>query len=78
MLNYQQRPYTAFVQGSTPGTVYIIDNQLTAELDAAIGLFGRYQVGIGLPFTGPGGEPIFGLTPEQRLAQVPPKKKRCP
>ncbi|MFT3698994.1 MAG: protein kinase [Kofleriaceae bacterium] len=34
--------------------------------------------GIGLPFTGPGGEPIFGLTPEQRLAQVPPKKKRWP
>jgi OmpA-OmpF porin, OOP family len=51
MLNYQQRPYTAYVQGSTPGTVNIIDNQLTAELDAAIGLFGRYQLGIGLPFT---------------------------
>ncbi|MEO8844583.1 MAG: protein kinase [Kofleriaceae bacterium] len=32
-------------------------------------------VGIGLPFTGPSGEPIFGLTPEQRLAQVPPKNK---
>src|SRR5665213_1015426 len=51
MLNYQQRPYTAFVQGSTPGTIDIIDNQLTAELDAAIGLFGRYQFGVGLPFT---------------------------
>jgi len=35
-------------------------------------------VGIGLPFTGPSGEPIFGLTPEQRLAQVPHKKKRWP
>ena len=35
-------------------------------------------VGIGLPFTGPGGEPIFGLTPEERLAQVPAKKKRWP
>jgi serine/threonine protein kinase len=34
-------------------------------------------VGIGLPYTGPAGEPIFGLTPEQRLAQVP-KKKRWP
>ncbi|HET9987933.1 MAG TPA: hypothetical protein VFQ65_05420, partial [Kofleriaceae bacterium] len=34
-------------------------------------------VGIGLPFTGPSGEPIFGLTPEQRLAQVP-KKRRWP
>ena len=27
-------------------------------------------VGIGLPYTGPSGEPIFGLTPEQRLAQA--------
>ena len=34
-------------------------------------------VGIGLPFTGPGGEPIFGLTPDQRLAQVP-KQRRWP
>ena len=31
----------------------------------------RGGVGIGLPYTGPAGEPIFGLTPEQRLAQVP-------
>ncbi|MBA2542782.1 MAG: hypothetical protein H0V17_24265 [Deltaproteobacteria bacterium] len=29
----------------------------------------RGGVGIGLPYTGPSGEPIFGLTPEQRLAQ---------
>lgn len=35
-------------------------------------------VGIGLPYTGPAGEPIFGLTPEQRLAQVPKTKKRWP
>ncbi|MBL0214665.1 MAG: serine/threonine protein kinase [Myxococcales bacterium] len=27
-------------------------------------------VGLGLPYTGPAGEPIFGLTPEQRLAQA--------
>ncbi len=27
-------------------------------------------VGLGLPYTGPGGEPIFGLTPEQRLARA--------
>ncbi|MDX2092261.1 MAG: serine/threonine-protein kinase [Kofleriaceae bacterium] len=27
-------------------------------------------VSIGLPYTGPQGEPIFGLTPEQRLAQA--------
>src|ERR1700735_3965768 len=50
MLNYQQRPYTAYVQGSTPGTVDLIDNQLTAELDAALGLFSRYQLGIHLTF----------------------------
>jgi hypothetical protein len=43
-------------------------------------------VGIGLPYTGPTGEPIFGLTPEQRLpappVAAPPakpaKKKRWP
>jgi serine/threonine-protein kinase len=36
-------------------------------------------VGLGLPYPGPQGEPIFGLTPEQRLAQVPRKKaKRWP
>jgi serine/threonine-protein kinase len=36
-------------------------------------------VSVGLPYTGPQGEPIFGLTPEQRLAQVPRKKlKRWP
>jgi hypothetical protein len=28
-------------------------------------------VGLGLPYTGPSGEPIFGLTPEQRLAGNP-------
>jgi serine/threonine protein kinase len=28
----------------------------------------RGGVGLGLPYTGPMGEPIFGLTPEQRLA----------
>ena len=28
----------------------------------------RGGVGLGLPYTGPAGEPIFGLTPEQRLA----------
>ncbi|MGN6107633.1 MAG: protein kinase domain-containing protein [Kofleriaceae bacterium] len=30
----------------------------------------RGGVGLGLPYTGPGGEPIFGLTPAQRLAQA--------
>jgi hypothetical protein len=40
---------------------------------------GRRQaggVGIGLPFTGPSGEPIFGLTPEQRLQQAKPSRKK--
>ncbi len=32
-------------------------------------------VGIGLPYTGPSGEPIFGLTPEQRLASAKPRKR---
>ncbi|HLL22833.1 MAG TPA: protein kinase [Kofleriaceae bacterium] len=31
-------------------------------------------VGLGLPYTGPQGEPIFGLTPAQRLAQADPDK----
>jgi serine/threonine-protein kinase len=33
-------------------------------------------VGIGLPYTGPGGEPIFGLTPEQRLQQPKASRRR--
>ncbi|HET7502851.1 MAG TPA: protein kinase [Kofleriaceae bacterium] len=32
----------------------------------------RGGVGLGLPYTGPAGEPIFGLTPEQRLAGSSP------
>ncbi|HXU64915.1 MAG TPA: hypothetical protein VN962_24625, partial [Polyangia bacterium] len=50
-LNYQQRPYSVFTQGASPGTTHVIDNQLTTELDAAIGLFNRYQFGVGIPFT---------------------------
>ena len=48
-----------------------------ASLAAAAANRAKGGVGIGLPFTGPGGEPIFGLTPDQRLAQVP-KKRRWP
>jgi serine/threonine-protein kinase len=33
-------------------------------------------VGIGLPYTGPSGEPIFGLTPEQRLDQGKTARKK--
>ena len=51
-LNYQRRPYTIFTQ--TPngsGETHVIASQFNSELDAAIGLFGRYQIGIGIPFT---------------------------
>jgi Putative MetA-pathway of phenol degradation/Thrombospondin type 3 repeat len=50
-LNYQQRPYTVFTQGAMAGETHVIENQLTGELDAAIGLLGRFQLGVGLPFT---------------------------
>jgi hypothetical protein len=50
-LNYQQRPYTIFSEGNSPSATNVIDNQLTGELDGAIGLFGKFQLGIGLPFT---------------------------
>ena len=33
-------------------------------------------VGIGLPYTGPSGEPIFGLTPEQRLGQAKAARRK--
>jgi hypothetical protein len=51
MLNYQRNPYTTFTVGGAPMTTALVAHQLTSELDAAMGLFGRYQVGIGLPFT---------------------------
>jgi len=51
-LNYQQRPYTVFTNGTNGSTeTHLVDNQLTSEIDAAIGLFGRFQAGIGIPFT---------------------------
>jgi OOP family OmpA-OmpF porin len=50
-LNYQRRPYVIFTKGTTPGTAYAIDDQMTGELSAAIGLFERFQVGVGLPYT---------------------------
>jgi OOP family OmpA-OmpF porin len=51
-LNYQQRPYTIFTQTpNASGETHVVANQFVSELDAAIGLFGRYQVGIGVPFT---------------------------
>jgi OOP family OmpA-OmpF porin len=50
-LNYQSRPFSTYTQGTTAGTAYLIDNQFGGELDAAIGLFDRFQVGLGLPYT---------------------------
>jgi hypothetical protein len=50
-LNYQQRPFSAFTQGQSPGTTHVIDNQVSTELQAAIGLFSRYQIGLAVPFT---------------------------
>jgi hypothetical protein len=50
-LNYQSRPYSLFTTGTSTGTTYLIDHQLAGELDAAIGLFDRYQIGVGLPYT---------------------------
>src|SRR5450432_2147600 len=50
-LNYQSRPYSTYTQGTAAGTAYLIDNQFGGELDAAIGLFDRFQVGLGLPYT---------------------------
>jgi OOP family OmpA-OmpF porin len=50
-LNYQRRPYTLFTTGTAPGTAHVVDNQLVGELDAAIGLFDRFQLGLGVPYT---------------------------
>ena len=49
--NYQRRPYTVFTEGATPSESHLVDDQLTTEIDAAMGLFGRYQIGLGIPFT---------------------------
>jgi hypothetical protein len=50
-VNMQRRPYVVYVQGAMPGTTNLIDAQWTSDLTAAIGLFGRYQAGISVPFT---------------------------
>src|SRR5262245_50919366 len=49
--NYQRRPYVVFSQGTMPSSSNVIDSQLTGELDIALGLFDRFQVGLGIPFT---------------------------
>jgi outer membrane protein OmpA-like peptidoglycan-associated protein len=50
-LNYQRHPYTIYTSGSTPTSTNVIDSQWTSELQASMGLFGRYQAGLALPFT---------------------------
>ncbi len=51
----------------TPNVALTAPGPTAAAAPGPRGTGGR---GIGLPYTGPMGEPIFGLTPEQRLAQV--------
>jgi hypothetical protein len=50
-LNYQRHPYSTFTTGTTEGTSYPIEHQTTGELLAAIGLFERFQLGVGVPYT---------------------------
>jgi len=49
--NYQRRPYIVSTQGTSAASASVVDTQLTTELDAAIGLFDRVQIGVGIPFT---------------------------
>ena len=50
-LNYQRHPYLVYTGGTTTGTTYPVDSQFSGELDAAMGLFDRFQLGIGVPYT---------------------------
>ena len=50
-LTYQRHPYTIFTQGFTTGSTNVVDYQWWSELSASMGLFGRYQAGLAIPFT---------------------------
>jgi len=51
-LNYQRHPYIIYTQDATGSQqTNVVDSQWTSELQASMGLFGRYQAGIALPFT---------------------------
>ncbi len=51
-LNYQRHPYiVTAANGQMTFASNLVDSQWTTELSAAMGLFGRYQAGIALPFT---------------------------
>lgn len=51
MLHYQHHAYSVFTQGGNPSQSNLVDHQLTMDLGIAMGLFGRYQVGVAIPFT---------------------------
>ena len=77
-LSYQHRPYVVFTQSANPTQSNLIDDQLTTELDAAIGLFGKYQIGVGVPFTlylagdevGPMGMPTYYRLTESGIGDI--------
>ena len=50
-LTYQSHPYILVTGGSALTTSNLVDHQTTSELSASLGLFGRYQAGLALPFT---------------------------
>src|SRR5579862_3970523 len=50
-LNYQRRPYVIYTGGTSMATTYLVDSQFAGELDAAMGFFDRFQLGIGVPYT---------------------------
>jgi hypothetical protein len=50
-LTYLRHPYIVYTAGSTAGSTNLVDYQWWTELSASMGLFGRYQVGLALPFT---------------------------
>ncbi len=54
---------------ATPAKGQGLPSQLAANRQSNLKM-PQGGVGLGLPYTGPSGEPIFGLTPEERLAQA--------
>ncbi len=55
---------------ATPAKGAGLPSALAAASRHSQGKLPQGGVGLGLPYTGPSGEPIFGLTPEERLAQA--------
>jgi OmpA-OmpF porin, OOP family len=78
-LNYQRHPLIIYTQGgSMPTTSNVVDSQWMTELSAAMGLFGRFQAGVAIPFTlylsgdelGPTGTPIPYRLTESGIGDV--------